>query len=853
MNNRDCPEQKNNLAANTCFNRLFFIILAVFLLCIMSVSAATNVTILYGWNGTEFVPVQVDANGALKTTLNLSQSTGLSPKSDNSYDIGSAGLRWRTGYIINLVSAGSINVGGSLNATSINITGSAYFATSSGNAGIGTTKPDNLLTIRGSDADSYLDVPGILHLNVTDSQNTTLTNIITLDHLLNNPLNTTNPKAGVRGGIGLGILFRAINNESEIINVSFINATLADAANASEAGALTFYTLNRNGVESRLVQRLVLNGTDVFVSPAGGNTYINPTGGRVGIGTTGPQNALDVVGAVTVSKGLNASNLNVTGFSITDDSLVTLSDGSKKKIKDVKAGEEVLTLDEKTGKLVPRKVNALLDHGIKPIYEMATESGKAINTTAEHPYFMRTHQSASEKLSSLTTHVLPAISPESFLKNFKTGGSSLENVGGCMRKTTIRGNFDGGNNEVFKKSLSLDNIALDSLHANEYSFEFLMPFSAYLISMPLSERDLINLASTSSSEKNLNFNIDESFTSEPFSCIVQGSLDMPLSQGRVSLKDLLETLSSFQHFQNGMDRNPSPFESGLSMADFAVSHNKLINFGSHNVDNDNSIYKTFGENQDDQTILGKWLEVRYLQEGMEIAVPDYEKGAIKWEKIASIKQLEPQHVYDLSIEGTRNFIANDIITHNTYLATSSGNVGIGTTAPGSAKLNVTGGNISISGTGTGIVFDDGSFNKGDISARVYNDVALSIPNNLATTINFSQERFDTDAISNLATNNSRLTAKTAGKYLIGGNIRFADAGATVSVRELVIRLNGVTTIFDVNQPSNANYVMNLQAVTLYNLAVNDYVELTTYQNSGGSLTLDTTAQNSPEFWMVKVG
>ena len=38
---------------------------------------------------------------------------------------------------------------------------------------------------------------------------------------------------------------------------------------------------------------------------------------------------------------------------------------------------------------------------------------------------------------------------------------------------------------------------------------------------------------------------------------------------------------------------------------------------------------------------------------------------ISFEKIASITSLPEQHVYDLSIEGTRNFIANDIIAHNT--------------------------------------------------------------------------------------------------------------------------------------------------------------------------------------------
>jgi len=46
--------------------------------------------------------------------------------------------------------------------------------------------------------------------------------------------------------------------------------------------------------------------------------------GNVGIGTTGPQNKLEVIGATTVAGGVNASNLNVTVFSIADDSLVTV-------------------------------------------------------------------------------------------------------------------------------------------------------------------------------------------------------------------------------------------------------------------------------------------------------------------------------------------------------------------------------------------------------------------------------------------------------------------------------------------------------------------------------------------------
>jgi len=125
-------------------------------------------------------------------------------------------------------------------------------------------------------------------------------------------------------------------------------------------------------------RKLELNQSAFAVHTAGAERLKIDSSGNVGVATSTPTSTLHVIGGA-----------NITGLCVAEDSLITLADGSKKKIKDIKEGDVVRSLDEQTGKIIPNKVNALLDHGVKPIYEFATEDGRAINTTAEHPYFVK--------------------------------------------------------------------------------------------------------------------------------------------------------------------------------------------------------------------------------------------------------------------------------------------------------------------------------------------------------------------------------------------------------------------------------------------------------------------------------
>jgi len=118
-------------------------------------------------------------------------------------------------------------------------------------------------------------------------------------------------------------------------------------------------------------------------------------------------------------------------------------------------------------------------------------------------------------------------------------------------------------------------------------------------------------------------------------------------------------------------------------------------------------------------------------------------------------------------------------------------------------------------------------------AKVFNSTQQSIANITATIINFNSELFDTDAIHDTVTNNSRLTIKTAGVYIVSASIGW-DLG-TAGARKIDILLNGVSNIASITQQTDSNGYPSQNIVTLYKFNINDYVTLSVQQWQGSSL------------------
>ena len=136
-------------------------------------------------------------------------------------------------------------------------------------------------------------------------------------------------------------------------------------------------------------------------------------------------------------------------------------------------------------------------------------------------------------------------------------------------------------------------------------------------------------------------------------------------------------------------------------------------------------------------------------------------------------------------------------------------------------------------------------------ARVYNDANLVIGTGSDTVLAFNTERYDTDTI-HAAGDNTKLTCKTAGIYIIGGHCDFAFNAN--GIRQLFIKLDNTTDIGRLGFTNvTATTDTRMSICTVYSLSVNQYVQLVAYQSSGGNLNVLVAGNRSPEFWMQRIG
>ncbi len=148
-----------------------------------------------------------------------------------------------------------------------------------------------------------------------------------------------------------------------------------------------------------------------------------------------------------------------------------------------------------------------------------------------------------------------------------------------------------------------------------------------------------------------------------------------------------------------------------------------------------------------------------------------------------------------------------------------------------------------------ILSDDITFLANPPKVRVYNSAAISHATNAAfQAVTFNSERFDTDTMHSTSVNTDRLTFTTAGTYLVGGCVQFANNGT--GVRALRLRLGGATDIALVEQPVGGTDTHALEVSTLYAFTAGQYVTLDAFQSSGGALNMLAQPNSSPEFWAI---
>ncbi len=177
-------------------------------------------------------------------------------------------------------------------------------------------------------------------------------------------------------------------------------------------------------------------------------------------------------------------------------------------------------------------------------------------------------------------------------KSHDMAATSFLRLGGWIINTTIPEKSFGGNIDLLKKSESLETNTNPPAFDNKANLPFTIPFAAYSAESPLlSSKRFTDLEIFSSSR-----NFGESgitLSADKLGSVFKSSRNMLPGDRGIVFHNIFNRFSSSHQLNNIAYQDSGAFESRLSMADFTVRDNILINFDSHGSYNNDALFKLY--------------------------------------------------------------------------------------------------------------------------------------------------------------------------------------------------------------------------------------------------------------------
>jgi len=399
---------------------------------------------------------------------------------------------------------------------------------------------------------------------------------------------------------------------------------------------------------------------------AGGNLYIATT--------TIAGTATSSLSALTIDSNGNvgvASTSPMAGFAVATHCVTgdtRLRRRKKKKngqytydevmIKDVKEGDEIQSLDEKTGKLVWSKVNKLMYMGEKEIWKITTESGKTIRTTAEHPYLVNRN---SDLIKHRTfafidlSNVFGGAESEKWEVDYRKLKRYLVTRYGVARAFVFGGTSNRPDRVELHEQLSRLGYEVLLVPTRRFSdgsskadVDSRMTFEIMRLEKEYDKA--IVLTGDGDFYWVLEYLLARKESTKLFGFAQRTAIDLKRLFG-----EHFADLSRLKPFLK-VDKN----ENGVPVKDTPVFRATDAFDGSAT-----GVLPSY-QNTIPFVKDGVWTKVKAIKEGDYIAIKG-ENDQARYDKIVTIERLPEEQVYDIEVEGTHNFVGNDIIAHNTYL------------------------------------------------------------------------------------------------------------------------------------------------------------------------------------------